>query len=69
MKINSEQEVFWANTYAIDYIKKNNEFDNDLGAEAWNKMLNLTGDSVGNYLECGCNIGRNINQIKLVIIQ
>ena len=67
MKINSEQEIFWANTYATEYIKKNSEFDNNLGAEAWKKMLTLVGDGVGNYLECGCNIGRNINQIKLIL--
>lgn len=67
MSFNSEQEQFWAKTYADDYIKKNSEFDHKLGAEAWKKMLQETHGGVGNFLECGCNIGRNIEQLKLVI--
>jgi pseudaminic acid biosynthesis-associated methylase len=67
MSFNSEQEKFWATTYAHDYIKKNSEFDHKLGAEAWSKMLEKTKGSVANYLECGCNIGRNITQIKLAL--
>jgi spore coat polysaccharide biosynthesis protein SpsF len=68
MTSNSEQEKFWATTYANDYIKKNAEFDNKLGAEAWQKMLQkIQTGSVANYLECGCNIGRNITQIKLIL--
>ncbi len=67
MKINSEQEAFWAYNYATEYIKKNSEFDNNLGADAWKKMLTLIRGGVGNYLELGCNIGRNINQIKLIL--
>jgi pseudaminic acid biosynthesis-associated methylase len=67
MSFNSEQEKFWATTYADDYIKKNNQFDHKLGAEAWEKMLGETRGKVGNYLECGCNIGRNIEQLKLVL--
>lgn len=67
MPLNSEQEKFWATTYADDYIKKNSQFDHKLGSEAWEKMLKETQGGVGNYLECGCNIGRNIEQIKLVL--
>lgn len=67
MPSNSEQEKFWATTYADDYIKKNSQFDHKLGSEAWEKMLKETQGGVGNYLECGCNIGRNIEQIKLVL--
>lgn len=66
MTFNSEQEKFWATTYADDYIRKNSQFDLQLGAEAWRKMLSGT-EGVRHFLECGCNIGRNINQIKLVL--
>lgn len=67
MSFNSEQERFWAKTYADDYIRKNSEFDHKLGAEAWKKMLQATRGGVGNFLECGCNIGRNIEQLKLAL--
>jgi pseudaminic acid biosynthesis-associated methylase len=67
MQFNSDQESFWAKTYADDYIKKNSDFDHRLGAEAWEKMLQETHDGVGNFLECGCNIGRNIEQLKLAL--
>lgn len=67
MPFNSEQEKFWAITYAEDYIKKNSRFDEKLGAEAWSKMLQQVHGDIGNYLECGCNIGRNIGQLKLVL--
>lgn len=66
MSLNSEQEKFWATTYADDYIKKNSQFDHKLGAEAWEKMLKEARDGVCNYLECGCNVGRNIEQLRLV---
>ena len=63
MSFDSEQEKFWATTYAEDYIKKNSQFDHELGAEAWKEMLKKVQDGVDNYLEYGCNIG----QIKLVL--
>lgn len=67
MQFNSDQKSFWAKTYADDYIKKNSDFDHRLGAEAWQKMLQETHGGVGNFLECGCNIGRNIEQLKLAL--
>lgn len=67
MSLNSEQEEFWATTYADEYIRKNSNFDHKLGAEAWGKMLKEARGGVSNYLECGCNIGRNIEQIGLVL--
>lgn len=63
----TEQEDFWANKYAEDYIRKNQAFDNELGAVAWKQMLANANGSVGNYLECGCNIGRNIDQLKIAL--
>jgi len=63
----SEQERFWAATYAQDYIEKNKTFDHKLGAQAWSLMLRSTSSRIATYLECGCNIGRNIEQLKLAL--
>lgn len=55
----NEQQNFWANDYAREYIRKNSEFDQRLGIEAWKTML-ARADSISSILECGCNIGRNV---------
>lgn len=65
MSFNSNQEKFWAKDYADEYISKNLNFDHNLGAEAWKLILNKVSNNISNYLECGCNIGRNITQLKL----
>lgn len=62
----NEQEVFWSEQYAEDYIKKNAQFDNLLALEAWRKMLASTSD-IKSILECGCNIGRNIDSLQKVL--
>ena len=63
----TKQELFWEDEYAIDYMKKNTVFDVQLGADAWSTILSsIKKYPVKNYLECGCNVGRNIEQIKLV---
>lgn len=62
----TEQEEFWANTYATDYIKKNSDFDEFTGQKAWQVMLSKT-DSISTILECGCNIGRNIKFLNNII--
>lgn len=67
MPYRSEQERFWAKTYAQEYIEKNRIFDHELGAQAWSLMLRATDGKIASYLECGCNIGRNIEQLKLVL--
>jgi spore coat polysaccharide biosynthesis protein SpsF len=67
MSFNSEQEKFWATTYAKDYIRRNSEFDNALGAKAWSSMLRMTDGAVDSYLECGCNVGRNVEQLKIAL--
>lgn len=55
-----KQEVFWRDIYAEEYISRNNNFDLNSGIKAWAQMTkNLEG--VTSVLECGCNIGRNIN--------
>lgn len=56
----NEQEQFWAKTYANDYIKKNSSFDLKKGIEAWKKMT-FQIFNIKNILECGCNIGKNLN--------
>lgn len=63
----TEQEDFWANKYAEDYIRNNQAFDHELGAQAWRTMLSKVSADVGNYLECGCNIGRNVDQLKIAL--
>lgn len=62
----NEQQSFWANDYANDYIKKNLEFDSKLGEEAWLKML-AKSDEINTVLECGCNIGRNISFLNNIL--
>ena len=57
---NTEQEKFWANDYAQEYMKKNSSFNQKLGQKCWEKMLSKIGE-INSILECGCNIGRNIN--------
>lgn len=66
MTYKTEQEDFWANTYAADYIKKNSDFDVLDGQKAWQEMLSKT-DSISTILECGCNIGRNIKFLNKIL--
>lgn len=61
----NEQQDFWANNYAKDYIKKNNAFDFNMGVEGWKVML-AKASNIRTVLECGCNIGRNINFLNSV---
>jgi pseudaminic acid biosynthesis-associated methylase len=53
----TEQEEFWAETYARNYIQKNGTFDKALGVEGWRAMLRKA-QRIETLLECGCNIGR-----------
>lgn len=62
----NEQQNFWAHDYAQEYIRKNSEFDQELGVEAWRKML-AHAEGIGSILECGCNIGRNIGFLDAVL--
>ena len=62
----NDQQKFWANQYAEAYIQKNSQFDHELGSTAWKIMLkNVAG--IESILECGCNIGRNIQFLNTVI--
>lgn len=66
MQYNNPQEKFWSEQYSDEYIKKNSKFNTELGLEGWNKMLNKT-KNIQNLLECGCNIGRNINFLNIIL--
>ena len=62
----NEQQKFWAKTYADEYIKKNSQFDREKGVSAWKLMLEKVGP-INSILECGCNIGRNIDFLNVVL--
>lgn len=67
MAFNSAQERFWAETYAENYVEKNRDFDLPLAAEGWSHMLRATTGQIESYLECGCNIGRNVGALELAL--
>jgi pseudaminic acid biosynthesis-associated methylase len=62
----SEQDTFWAETYAQDYILKNTSFDKALGVQAWRAMLR-SAYGIGRILECGSNVGRNIGFLEEIL--
>jgi pseudaminic acid biosynthesis-associated methylase len=62
----NEQENFWAEAYAEEYIKKNRTFDASTGTKAWREILRSASE-IDSILECGCNIGRNIQFLDSVI--
>jgi pseudaminic acid biosynthesis-associated methylase len=65
MSFHSAQEQYWAQEAAQAYIARNSSFDHDLGSQAWATMLAQADQPIRNYLECGCNIGRNVSQLAL----
>lgn len=65
MSYHSPQEQYWAEEAARAYIARNTSFEHDLGSRAWRRMLAGARQPIENYLECGCNIGRNLNQLAL----
>jgi spore coat polysaccharide biosynthesis protein SpsF len=62
----NEQQNFWARQYAEEYIEKNSNFDLLSGVVGWKKMLSAS-NGVNSILECGCNIGRNIDFLEKVL--
>ena len=52
--------------YAKEYIARNSDFDLDSGIKAKAQMARSIGP-IGKILECGCNIGRNINILNHLI--
>ena len=62
----NEQEKFWRETYASEYLSKNREFDRQLGARAWQEMLRKA-ENVETILECGSNVGGNIGFLDVCL--
>ena len=60
------QDAFWTDEYADDYRLKNSEFDTELGRQGWAKILEKADLIKKTYLEVGCNIGRNLDQLSLL---
>ena len=60
------QDVFWTDEYADSYSLKNSTFDNELGCQGWAKILEKASLTRKTYLEIGCNIGRNLDQLALL---
>jgi pseudaminic acid biosynthesis-associated methylase len=61
-----EQIKFWKETYTDEYIKRNSEFDLQLGIEGWKTFTKKINEPIERILECGSNIGRNINFLNHV---
>lgn len=63
---NGSREEFGAKDCAIDDIEKHSSFDFRSGTAAWRLMI-AKADGIGNFLECGCNIGRNVKMLGLAL--
>lgn len=61
-----EQIKFWKQDYTDEYIKRNSTFNFQLGIEAWNIIRKKIVEPIDQILECGSNIGRNINYLNEV---
>lgn len=62
----NEQQGFWKEEYAEEYIRKNSNYDPKVGVECWDKILKKT-INVNSILECGSNIGRNIGSLNTIL--
>jgi pseudaminic acid biosynthesis-associated methylase len=62
----NEQQNFWSKEYAEEYRKKNSSFNLEKGIRGWAEMLHKASE-INSLLECGCNIGRNINFLNYLI--
>lgn len=63
MTIRNEQEKFWEAKYSKEYIQKNSNFNHGLLIEGWKEILKSV-SAPSNILECGANIGRNIEALN-----
>lgn len=61
----NEQEVFWAKEYSKNYILKNSKFNEELLLSGWGQILKKI-DIPVSILECGANVGRNINAMEQI---
>jgi pseudaminic acid biosynthesis-associated methylase len=62
----NEQQQFWKEKYAKDYISKNSDYTIDGGIKCWAKMLERA-EKIESLLECGSNIGKNIRILNHVL--
>lgn len=65
MTVNKKTLNFWKDEYKEEYMKKNASFDTVKGIEAWKKMLRKS-ENIKSIIECGCNIGRNIDFLQQI---
>ena len=66
--MSNSQELFWKETVGKSYAIDNSTFDLALGVKAWKKMLGrIQIADIASYLECGSNIGRNIQMLQELI--
>lgn len=64
----NEQEKFWSSEIADSYMQENDNYDFDLGLEAWAKILHSVDISnLNSVLECGCNVGRNLRILEKLL--
>jgi pseudaminic acid biosynthesis-associated methylase len=64
----NEQESFWINQIADDYLATNADFDSELSCKAWKRIFeNIDTSEIGSFLECGSNLGRNLHSLKSLL--
>ena len=62
----NHQKKYWIKSKVIkSYIKDNSKFDNKLSISAWKSILKKT-KNLKSILECGSNIGRNVEILKKI---
>jgi pseudaminic acid biosynthesis-associated methylase len=62
----NNQEKFWKEEYAKAYQEKNRTFNREQGINGWKIMLKEA-ENVESLLECGSNIGRNIDFLSEIL--
>lgn len=66
--MSNQQEHFWKNTITASYMSDNSFFDVQLGLLAWQRMLSsIDVSEISSYLDCGSNLGRNMNFLKQLL--
>lgn len=64
----NSQEKFWRDEIASAYLESNDEFDIELGIDAWDQMLKkINKVEISSYLECGSNVGRNLKLLSVLL--
>ena len=66
----NEQESFWINQIADDYLATNAEFNSEISRKAWGRIFRgIDPTEIKSFLECGSNIGRNLRALGEVLPQ